>query len=266
MSYEIKTVPLKEGGSIKVTVLGQGARRAVILPGLSIRPVSESAAALDGLYKKYTEQYTFYVLDRKTPVEAGYTMDQMAEDSLEALASLGVYRFCLFGASQGGMISQRIRARHPECLEALVLASTILECDEETLPIFYNWVRLAKERKPYELGLDMMRLVYSPEVNEANKEVFEFLAGTFTKEDCVPFEILAATCTEKASFLNEMKGAVPTLLCSGGRDRIFALPLQKRLGEALGAEMKIYPEGSHAIYDEIPNFPDVMIDFFSKQT
>lgn len=55
-----------------------------------------------------------------------YTLADMADDAAELLRALGVMRAHVFGTSLGGHIAQVLAARHPDCIDHLVLASTWL--------------------------------------------------------------------------------------------------------------------------------------------
>ena len=55
------------------------------------------------------------------PVRAPYTLTDMANDAVGVLDALGIASAHVCGASMGGMIAQRLVARHPERVKSLVL-------------------------------------------------------------------------------------------------------------------------------------------------
>ncbi|HEX4326295.1 MAG TPA: alpha/beta hydrolase [Burkholderiales bacterium] len=58
------------------------------------------------------------------PVNAPYTLDDMAEDTVGMLDALGIARAHIVGASMGGMIAQLIAARHAARVASLSLIMT----------------------------------------------------------------------------------------------------------------------------------------------
>jgi pimeloyl-ACP methyl ester carboxylesterase len=66
------------------------------------------------------------------PVEAPYTLAEMADDTVLLMTALGIARAHVVGASMGGMIAQTVAIRHPErCLSMTSIMSTT---GDPTLP------------------------------------------------------------------------------------------------------------------------------------
>jgi pimeloyl-ACP methyl ester carboxylesterase len=66
------------------------------------------------------------------PVEAPYTLAEMADDTVGLMTALGIDRAHIVGASMGGMIAQTVAIRHPErCLSMTSIMSTT---GDPTLP------------------------------------------------------------------------------------------------------------------------------------
>jgi pimeloyl-ACP methyl ester carboxylesterase len=66
------------------------------------------------------------------PVEAPYTLAEMADDTVALMTALGIARAHIVGASMGGMIAQTVAVRHPErCLSMTSIMSTT---GDPTLP------------------------------------------------------------------------------------------------------------------------------------
>ena len=72
-------------------------------------------------------------LQEKTPPPLPYTLDDMADDAVALLDSLGIKKAHVAGASMGGMIAQRIAYNHPE--HTLSLASISAGGGDTTFPL-----------------------------------------------------------------------------------------------------------------------------------
>ena len=120
MSVPVMTVS-GENFSMDYVTFGSGPRTLVILPGMSLLPVTPNADAVAAAYASFAGTHTVYLFDRKRDVCPGYTVSDMADDTAAAMRSIGISDADVFGASQGGMIAQLIAARRPELVRRLVL-------------------------------------------------------------------------------------------------------------------------------------------------
>jgi pimeloyl-ACP methyl ester carboxylesterase len=66
------------------------------------------------------------------PIQAPYTLDAMADDTVALMSALGIARAHVVGASMGGMIAQTIAIRHPDRL--LSLTSIMSSTGDPALP------------------------------------------------------------------------------------------------------------------------------------
>jgi len=92
---------------------GRGRKTLVILPGLSVQSVMLSADAIEKAYCSLENDFTIYVFDRRKELPPVYSIDDMANDTAEAMSAAGIGRACIFGASQGAMTAV-IRAIYPQ--------------------------------------------------------------------------------------------------------------------------------------------------------
>ena len=63
---------------------GTGKTVFAIIPGLSVRSVLESAELIAEGYAPFTDDFTFYVFDRRSELPEKYTISEMAEDTAKA--------------------------------------------------------------------------------------------------------------------------------------------------------------------------------------
>src|SRR5713101_8471304 len=73
----------------------------------------------------------------KTEAPKGaYTLDQLADDALALLKSLGIQRTHWVGLSMGGMIGQTLALKAPEVFASLVLCDTSSRVPPEAKPLW----------------------------------------------------------------------------------------------------------------------------------
>ena len=133
---------------------GHGEKTFVILPGISVQSVTLSAEAVAEAYAGLAERCTVYVFDRSETLPDRYTVEDMADDTAEAMAALGLRGVYLFGASQGGMMALVIAIRHPELVGKLVLGSTSSRITDEQFAVLSHWAELARQGDRVGLYLD----------------------------------------------------------------------------------------------------------------
>ena len=91
-------VPLN-GSSMSYVSFGSGAKKLVILPGLSdgLATVEGKALLLAKPYQPYLNDFTVYMFSRRDPLPDGHSIRDMAADQAAALQELGVERAGLLG-------------------------------------------------------------------------------------------------------------------------------------------------------------------------
>ena len=89
MSVKVQTVNTDKF-KMKYFKFGSGDKPAVIIPGLSLKSVSESADSVASAYKAMKRDYTVYVFDRRLDCGDSYSIEVMADDTIEALDILGI--------------------------------------------------------------------------------------------------------------------------------------------------------------------------------
>ncbi|SDN55508.1 alpha/beta fold hydrolase [Afipia sp. GAS231] len=86
-------------------------------------------AMFDGLSHALNGHFTVIAYDQrdsgatKNP-PASYSLADLADDAAALIRGLGHERAHVFGTSLGGQIAQALAARHPDCIDRLILGST----------------------------------------------------------------------------------------------------------------------------------------------
>ncbi|MBQ9886332.1 MAG: alpha/beta hydrolase [Lachnospiraceae bacterium] len=261
MSIMIEAVKTDEF-EMRYFKFGTGDRTAVIIPGLSVKSVMDSAGQVAAAYRAMKEDYTVYVFDRRLDCPDNYTVGQMADDTAKAFDMLGIKDVYLFGVSQGGMIAQLIALDYPELVHKLVLGSTAARVNKGGEKTILNWVRLAKKRDAVSLGRAFAKRVYSEEFYNKYGELIAHFVGNATEEELDRFAVLAAGCEgfDVYDRLNQLK--CPVLVIGAGRDKVLGVRASRELAKKAGAQLYIYEDYGHAVYDEAPDYLERVMKFF----
>ena len=246
---------------------GSGNMPLVIVPGLSVKPVSESAAAIRQQYRQFTKDFTVYVFDRRANLPVHYTVEQMAEDTAAAIHALGLKRYCLFGASQGGMMAMLIAAAHPEAVQKLALGSTCVSVNETACSVIAHWANLARQHKSKELYLEFCQKVYPPVFFKKYKDLFTTMSETVKDEELDRFVTL---CEGTAGFDARAQLAslrCPVLALSAADDAVLGAQAAADLAAAGQQNPQfsqyLYTGYGHASYDTAPDYGQRLFDFFT---
>ena len=250
---------------MKYFKFGSGEKTAVILPGLSVKSVMDSAESVVSAYKDMKKDFTVYVFDRRTVCPENYTIEDMAEDTAEAFGALGLKDIYLFGVSQGGMIAQCIALNSPEYIRKLVLCSTIARITEDNFTVIKEWIKIAEKRDEETLYKRMLETVFSDDFGKKyGKFIIQLMSGA-SEDELKRFIILANGCESFNVYnrLNEIK--CPVFVIGSKADKVFDFKYIAELAEKLGAEMKVYEQYGHAVYDETPDCLKQIIKFFNEE-
>lgn len=264
MNCEVKTYINKNGLKTDYAVFGSGEKVFVIIPGLSIKPVTESAEEVAKAYELFAKDYTVYLFDRSKPINDGVTVECMAEQLYEVFVSLDIKGAYFFGASQGGMILQSLMINHPETVKKAVLGSTASRADGNIETKIGCWESLAKLGDAEKLHIKFFGDIYSEELLTALGDKVYSLIPECSAEELNTFCYLAQACKAFDVYdrLNEI--SCPVLVIGSEKDKIMGKERQSEIAEKIGGELFLYPSFGHAVYDEAPDYKQKLLDFFEK--
>lgn len=261
---EIRTVKT-EHFEMDYFVFGEGKKNFVMIPGVSLEPVSKSAAAVAAAYDMFGRDFTVYVFDRIKDIREKYSIEEMAEDTAEAMKLAGIMDAYILGASQGGMILLCIARDHPELVNRGILASTAARTTEQGAATILKWRDLALSGDVEGINREMFSKLYTPEYIETYKDVFSQLEKQGSREDLEKLAVLLDACFrfDCRDTLDRIK--TPMLVIGAENDMVFPPEiLSREMAESLGCELYIYDKYYHAVYDEAPDYKDRIMAFFEK--
>ena len=253
------------GVRMKVTRFGGGKKIFVIVPGVSLHPIYPSAAAVARQYRKMHSEYTVYLFDRKEDITKGYSIYDMADDTANAMKSLGLDGAYALGTSQGGAIVMAMMIKYPSLIKKAVIASSSARFDEASARVVLDWAELAQEHKVQQLNHTCFSQIYSDEYLEKYKEGLALFEKVGTAEECDRFAVLCRACLDFLVYddLPKIKGEI--FAVGSECDKVLTAKGTKEIAEKTGCECYIYDGYSHAVYDEAPDFIDRMLDFFNRE-
>ena len=242
---------------------GEGIRTLVIIPGLSLKSVMLSADAVVEAYQMFAKDFSVYVFDRAQKLHPGYTIEAMAQDTAEAMMELGLSDCCIFGASQGGMIAQRIAISHPNLVHRMILGSTAPILNEHSRQLISKWIESANQQQVVSLNHSIFTHLYSQQTLSLLADQIALAEQEGSPEEMARFSILASACLPFNSTKELSQINCPTLVIGAKNDRVLGAEASVELAKHIQCELFMY-DGEHAVYDEAPDYKNRLMTFFIK--
>lgn len=246
---------------------GTGNKTLILLPGLGdgLRSVKGTALPMALYYRCLAKDYTVYMISRKRDLSQGATTRDMARDLKNALEALGLENVSLVGVSMGGMIAQHFAAAYPERLEKLVLAVTCGRENPVLLESLEEWTACAKAGDHTALMDSNVRRIYSEGYYRKNRWMIP-ITGRLTKPGSYNRFFIQAEACKHHNAWNELPGiAIPTLVIGGEQDKCLGGEASRELVERIpGAQLKMYPQWGHGLYEEAWDFLALVKEFLEK--
>lgn len=233
----------------------------VILPGLALKSVMGSADSIMSAYSLLAEDYDVYLFDHVQEEPEGYTIADMANDTLAAFDRLGLDRVHLMGVSMGGMVAQTIAITDPERVSSLILCSTAMDLTHANEAALADWQRLAEKRDTPALMASFGKNVYSPSFYSQYKDLIIASGKGTTEQDYLNFLISLEAI--RHFDVRDKIGSVtcPVFVLGAGEDRVLGSQAAFDLSNALNCEYYIYEGHGHGVYDEAPDYLTRIKDF-----
>lgn len=253
-------------GQMPYAKVGDGPKNLVILPGLSIRPVTPYAEAIAAQYGVLLDAgYTIHIFDYRTDAPDGYSISDAAKDLAARMKQLGIERADIAGASLGGMVALRLATDYPQLIDHLLLCSTCARIDDQLSCAVGEWIRLAKSKQERELLESFGALVYSEPVWDSGRDAIFAANANVTDEEFTRFVRMAKAILTHDCLNLLTRIDAKTLVVGSRGDRIVSPAAMVELADALQADRFLY-DGSfgHAVYDEAPDYAKRLLDFCNE--
>ena len=242
-----------------------GPKSLIMLPGVSVTGVLNSAAGVETAYEAFHGKYTIYLFEyprEEYPegAEVGYIADILAE----AIRLLDLKDCHLFGASFGGMIGQVLLAEYPELFVNAVLSSTVARKSETSPETVRRWHDLAASGDVRSLNLAFYDAVYSDEYQIKFAGPIRNVLDNGNADDCRVMAAHTGMILRLDLRENGKKIKAPVLVIGSKQDRVFSVEDLSAPALLSGGELFLYEGYSHAVFDEAPDFKQRILEHFAK--
>lgn len=268
MLYNAKNGIVKIGDTAMDYIrFGSGKDNLIMLPGLGdgLRTVKGTALPMAFMYRIFAKKYTVYAFSRRNELPEGYTTRDMARDQAEVMEKLGIGCADIFGVSMGGMIAQYLAIDHPEKVDKLVLTVTASRPNPILAEAIDEWVSCAKRGDHTAFMDSNVRRIYSNDYYRRNKWLVPVMGRLTRPKSYDRFFIQADAClTHNAyKYLNQIKA--PVLVIGGEKDEVLGGDPSREIAAAIpGAELWMYDDWGHGLYEEAGDFNQMVMDFLAR--
>ena len=243
---------------------GKGSKILIMLPGLGdgLATVNGTALPMALMYRLFAKEYTVYMFSRRNNLPAGYTTRDMARDLMEAMDALDIDKADLMGVSMGGMIAQHFAADYPERVGKLVLAVTCAQSNPILSESVQEWIDLARHGDHTAFMDSNLRRMYSDTYYRKNRWLVPVMGRLTKPKSYARFFIQADACLNHNAADSLFHITSPTLVLGGERDIVLGAEASGEIAAAIpNAQLKMYPEWGHGLYEEAKDFNRVVLDF-----
>jgi pimeloyl-ACP methyl ester carboxylesterase len=203
-----------------------------------------------------------------TPI-GPYTVGELADDALAVLDHVGAASAHVVGVSLGGLVAQRLAARHPERVRSLVLGGSWARSDRYLRALLRSWTVAAERARSLEELLGSVELWTRTRGAWNEGVIDEELAHEERTFPEVAFRLVREgfIATVSAAFDDQDLAAVeqPALVLRGEDDRVVSEALARDLADRLDdARFETIARAGHAAHLDAPDaFVDALQDFLA---
>ena len=268
MLYHAKNAVVKiDGAGMDYIRFGNGERNLIILPGLGdgLQTVKGTALPMALMYRVFAKDFTVYAFSRRNPLPEDASTRDMARDVARAMDLLHIPRTDILGVSMGGMIAQYLAIDYPEKVGKLILAVTASGPNPILAESVREWVSLARKGDHTAFMDSNLRRIYSDDYYRKNKWLVP-VTGRLTKPKSYDrFYIQANACLVHDANQQLQRIQAPTLVIGGEKDLALGADASREIAARIpGAELLVYEDLGHGLYEEAKDFNRVLLDYLCR--
>ena len=255
--------------SIPYARFGQGDRILFLLfggPGNEVPKGFIFNTMAKGL-NPFVEEYTIYVVTRKSGLHEGYTTKNMSDDYAELIKDeFGGKVDLIIGMSYGGMIAQHFAADHFDLFNHIVIAMAAHKVSKEGIEVDIKFAELLSKGNIKSAYVTIADAIYPPGFKRKLIKGLLWLVGTFAhKPEGKTFSqdvLIEAKAEVEHDAIDSLKKiSVPVLLLCGEKDFYFPSEYIKEMDSLIkNSTLKFYENKGHEIIGE-PRFAEDILEF-----
>lgn len=268
MLYNAKNGTINIGSTTMDYIrFGTGERILVMLPGLGdgLRSMKGTALPMALMYREFTRDFTVYAFSRRNVLPEGFTTRDMARDQAAAMDQLGIHRADIFGVSMGGMIAQHLAVDFPDKVGKLILTVTASRPNPILTESIDEWVSCARRDDHTALMDSNVRRIYSDDYYRRNQWLVPVMGKLTKPRSYHRFFIQAEACLTHNAYDQLHQIQAPTLVIGGEKDLSLGGEASGEIAAKIpGAELKMYVQWGHGLYEEEKDFNRLVMEFLSR--
>jgi pimeloyl-ACP methyl ester carboxylesterase len=252
-------------GGIPYLRFGSGGKTLLFFAGGpgNLVPSGFGASGFVRGMKGFTDEYTVWLVTRKSGLKDGYSTKDMSDDYAELVRDeFGGHVELVMGVSYGGLIAQYFAADHGELLDRLVIAMSAHVVSDEAKRMdmrYAELISLRRDRDAMALRADAVftgvaRILARGLLWLLGKPLLGRIDDTFRSD--VLIEAKAEAAHDSADVLPRI--AVPVLVVGGSDDFAFPLAVTEQTARLIpDAALRVYRGGHTAAFLDKRFLPDV---------
>ncbi|MBR5521577.1 MAG: alpha/beta hydrolase [Oscillospiraceae bacterium] len=242
---------------------GTGKKTMIMIPGVGdgFKTVKGTALPFAYAYRRFARDFTVYVFSRRENLPAGFTTQNMAEDTAKAMDILSIKSASIVGVSQGGMIAMHLAADYPEKIEKLVLAVTAACANETIGTVVTSWIDMAHRDEFKNIMIDSREKSYTEKYLKTYRMAYPFIP-LMKPSSLDRFIIQAQSCLSHDATGKLGLIRCPVLVLGRAEDKIVTGDASRHIARSIpGSVLHIWPGYSHGVYEEAKDFNSRVLDF-----
>ncbi|MFC1857967.1 3-oxoadipate enol-lactonase [Thermodesulfobacteriota bacterium] len=197
-----------------------------------------------------------------------YTIEQLGEDTLGLLDTLGIEAVHFVGLSMGGIIGQYLALNRPERLLSLVLCDTLAFFPEEMHPVWQERVGVAREQGMRPFAQETMERWFTPAFFSQNPQAVERIRSQFLATPVEGYLSCSAAIRE-LDYLNRLSEIkTPTLIIVGEDDPATPVAVSEAIHQRIdGSKLVVLPSAAHlSNIEQTEAFNKALLEFLLNKS
>jgi 3-oxoadipate enol-lactonase len=196
-----------------------------------------------------------------------YTLEQLADDTIALLDTLGVPRTHFVGLSMGGTIAQHVALKARDRIASLLLADTTSRYPREALAVWQERIRIVSEQGMEPMVQPTLERWFTAPYRASHPHVMERIGGLIRGTSAAGY----VGCCHAIPNLNlsgQLGGLdLPTLVLVGEQDAGTPVAMAQEVAAAIpGARLEIIPNAAHlSNIEQAPTFNALLREFLDAQ-